>query len=34
MVSVVTKSGTSQYHGSIFAFYRTKEFTATPSFTN
>jgi outer membrane receptor protein involved in Fe transport len=29
VVSVVTKSGTNQYHGSVFEFYRTKNFYAT-----
>jgi outer membrane receptor protein involved in Fe transport len=29
VVSVVTKSGTNQFHGSVFEFYRTKNFTAT-----
>ena len=28
VVSVVTKSGTNQYHGSAFEFYRTRNFTA------
>ncbi len=28
VVSVVTKSGTNQFHGSAFEFYRTKNFTA------
>jgi hypothetical protein len=30
VVSVVTKSGTNQFHGSAFEFYRTKNFTAVP----
>lgn len=29
VVSVVTKSGTNQFHGSVFEFYRTKNFYAT-----
>jgi len=29
VVSVVTKSGTNDFHGSAFEFYRTKNFTAT-----
>jgi outer membrane receptor protein involved in Fe transport len=29
VVSVVTKSGTNQFHGSAFEFYRTRNFTAT-----
>jgi outer membrane receptor protein involved in Fe transport len=29
VVSVATKSGTNQFHGSVFEFYRTKNFTAT-----
>jgi Carboxypeptidase regulatory-like domain len=30
VVSTVTKSGTNQFHGSAFEFYRTKNFTAVP----
>jgi len=30
VASVVTKSGTNQFHGSAFEFYRTKNFTAVP----
>ena len=34
VVSVVTKSGTNQFHGSLFDFYRSKGFNATPHNTN
>ncbi|HEX3373857.1 MAG TPA: TonB-dependent receptor, partial [Edaphobacter sp.] len=30
VVTVLTKSGTNQFHGSVFEFYRTRNFNATP----
>jgi len=34
VVSVITKSGANQFHGSAFDFYRSKGFNATPHNTN
>jgi Carboxypeptidase regulatory-like domain len=34
VVTVLTKSGTNQFHGSLFEFYRTRNFNATTRATN